>query len=401
MLTYVEPTSFTVQKQKTADGHLLVDVVVAKVGILDFYYPDGKGKHVLVKEFIPEEELFNEDTIKTALALPFVHGHPTKNKEYVMLNGQNYGNKIKGAVSNPRREGDKLVATLRVYDSSIIQQLEKGERTEVSIGYRSRFDPESGYHNGEYYDGVQRDIKLNHLALVDKGRAGSEVRVLMNMRFNSLIKLIKKNKEEAEELYANAKDMDMDEDEKMNKDKKDDEMMNADDGMKKMYSEMKKMYSEMKDMMKYMKKNAGDYKDKEKENTEDKDKEKMNSIDEISMVRDDILKSAVNQSVRVNEITRKACEILGNQAKFYTNSGFDTKEVMSQAIVKQGILTANEIERYNSDQLEAAFDIAYATKLEEKRRSLSGHNLPPSSEEIRMNEAALGNKPFYAALNRG
>lgn len=52
---------------------------------------------------------------------------------------------------------------------------------ELSLGYSYTPEFKSGEFNGTRYDFVMRDIKANHLALVEVGRAGSDVRVCDSM----------------------------------------------------------------------------------------------------------------------------------------------------------------------------------------------------------------------------
>ena len=47
---------------------------------------------------------------------------------------------------------------------------------------------------GQHYDAIQRDIIFNHIALVDEGRMGSDVRVMDSFTFDS-IKELTQNKE--------------------------------------------------------------------------------------------------------------------------------------------------------------------------------------------------------------
>ena len=73
--------------------------------------------------------------------------------------------------------GDFIQNSLTVWDASAIKAIEDGEIAELSCGYSYTLDPTPGEYNGEPYDGIMRDIKPNHVALVERGRAGSEVRV--------------------------------------------------------------------------------------------------------------------------------------------------------------------------------------------------------------------------------
>lgn len=55
--------------------------------------------------------------------------------------------------------------------------IDEDEQRELSAGYR--YEPEMipGVYGGEAYDGVMRNIRFNHVALVIKGRAGPDVHV--------------------------------------------------------------------------------------------------------------------------------------------------------------------------------------------------------------------------------
>jgi len=74
-------------------------------------------------------------------------------------------------------EGEYLTADLCVWDKRAIEQIEAGTMIELSCGYRYTPDMTAGVFDGTPYDGVMRDIHFNHLALVEVGRAGSDVMV--------------------------------------------------------------------------------------------------------------------------------------------------------------------------------------------------------------------------------
>ena len=70
-----------------------------------------------------------------------------------------------------------LQNSLSVWDASAVKAIEDGDIPELSCGYGYDLDPTSGTHEGTAYHGIMRNIRPNHVALVEKGRAGSEVRV--------------------------------------------------------------------------------------------------------------------------------------------------------------------------------------------------------------------------------
>ena len=67
-----------------------------------------------------------------------------------------------------------------VFDSGLIADLRKDKKVEVSIGFETEIDPTPGELNGERYDCVQRKIKINHVAHLEKGRAGETVRAYLD-----------------------------------------------------------------------------------------------------------------------------------------------------------------------------------------------------------------------------
>ena len=68
-------------------------------------------------------------------------------------------------------------APLIVWDQKAIDGIEDGSFRELSCAYRYDPDFTSGTFEGEPYDFIMRDIRGNHVALVEEGRAGHDVLV--------------------------------------------------------------------------------------------------------------------------------------------------------------------------------------------------------------------------------
>ncbi len=68
-----------------------------------------------------------------------------------------------------------LQASVTITDGEAIRKIESGERMEFSAGYF--FEPvfEKGEFGGKAYDFIMTEIKGNHVALVETGRAGADV----------------------------------------------------------------------------------------------------------------------------------------------------------------------------------------------------------------------------------
>jgi 8-oxo-dGTP pyrophosphatase MutT (NUDIX family) len=65
--------------------------------------------------------------------------------------------------------------SLVIWAQDAIDDIESEAKRSLSPGYHYRPDLTPGSYQGEAYDGVMRDIKFNHLAIVETGRQGENV----------------------------------------------------------------------------------------------------------------------------------------------------------------------------------------------------------------------------------
>ena len=70
-----------------------------------------------------------------------------------------------------------LKNSLTVTDADAIARIKSGEFRDLSAGYLCDVEMSDGIFDGKHYDGVMRNIRGNHVALVREGRAGHDVRV--------------------------------------------------------------------------------------------------------------------------------------------------------------------------------------------------------------------------------
>jgi hypothetical protein len=74
-------------------------------------------------------------------------------------------------------EDGVLYAPLRIFSETLSRMIESG-KTALSLGYRCVYEKASGIFDGQMYDYIQRQLRGNHLALVDAARC--DVAVLDN-----------------------------------------------------------------------------------------------------------------------------------------------------------------------------------------------------------------------------
>lgn len=122
--------------------------------------------------FRPEEELKKAETIQSLNGVPLQLEHhddtAEKPAQYT---------RIGATGTDAVFEFPYLSNSLHFFNQKAIDLIESGEKCELSIGYDCEIHKESGEYMGQPYDFVQRNIKIQHVALVECGRAGSDVKV--------------------------------------------------------------------------------------------------------------------------------------------------------------------------------------------------------------------------------
>lgn len=153
---------------ETSEGYLTVKAPITRPGVFPYLKQDG-GVEMEAK--LPEE-LFSERTIKSANAKPVTDDHPTE-----AVTAANYSQYAKGLTHTDAEVRDKkLYISFTITDSATIKKVKDGKR-ELSIGFLADVSKENGEYEGMTYDSVQRNMEINHLAIVEKGRAGSTIAI--------------------------------------------------------------------------------------------------------------------------------------------------------------------------------------------------------------------------------
>ena len=84
---------------------------------------------------------------------------------------------VGSTMDNARFESPYLTVGMVIFDGPAIQRIQSGAQRELSCGYAYEADMTPGTHEGQPYDGRMVNIRGNHVALVEKGRAGPDVLV--------------------------------------------------------------------------------------------------------------------------------------------------------------------------------------------------------------------------------
>lgn len=145
---------------RTAEGFVQDTAVLTRTGIFEYRQPNGSIR----REYRPPEEVFHTDSLASYKGKPITIGHPG------LVTSKNAKLHTCGAcLGEGRADGNDVLGDLMIYDTSAIDAGAK----ELSNGYTLDLDETPGEINGERYDAVQRNIRVNHIALVPRGRAGN------------------------------------------------------------------------------------------------------------------------------------------------------------------------------------------------------------------------------------
>lgn len=160
------------------NGWLELEGRSARVGILQYPQADG----TMVNELVLPEELFDPASMASAHMVPVTNDHPS-----ALLDGKTATSHQVGSVGqNLRADGDYLAVPIMITDGKAASAVKNGKQ-ELSWGYDAEIDPPDPALVGKWgpHDGIQRQRRYNHLALVSAARAGTEARVRLDSTGNA------------------------------------------------------------------------------------------------------------------------------------------------------------------------------------------------------------------------
>lgn len=171
---------FKITSRKVTDEGFIVAPAsnIARTGIQTYRaYElglDSDSPMKIIRLYRPPEEVFAPDSMASFEAKPLTIDHPTVNvtsanwRELAVGDGRNI---------MPNPDGVHLAGDITVRSHDAVAAMEAG-KMELSNGYTFDLDMTPGTApDGQAYDGVQRKIRGNHIALVDAARCGSACRI--------------------------------------------------------------------------------------------------------------------------------------------------------------------------------------------------------------------------------
>lgn len=150
----------------------------------------------------PASELSKPETVASINSIPIQLEHHIENPDDPATD-----TRIGTTGEKAKWEAPYLYNSLTFWESRAISLIESGAMRELSLGYA--FDPvkKSGIFKGQKYDLVMRNIRANHLALVEQGRAGHDVCVMDSLPKDMPPQEEKKTMENAEAIATQLADL--------------------------------------------------------------------------------------------------------------------------------------------------------------------------------------------------
>jgi hypothetical protein len=182
MNTYFAVDKFSLSNVTVTDeGYVIArNSNIARTGVQSYYaYELGLDKDSgidpmkVIRLNRSPEEVFAPDSLKTLDRTPLTVDHPPKG-----VAADTWSKLVKGDVHGPRENGEFVTAAeIYIRSKDAVEAYRSGKK-ELSIGYAFQLDMTPGTnHKGEAFDGSMKNIRGNHVAMVDSARCGSACRI--------------------------------------------------------------------------------------------------------------------------------------------------------------------------------------------------------------------------------
>ena len=150
------------------------NVPIARAGVFKYLKPDGT---VHYEAKLPED-ILSDSAVASANNKPVTDNHPENEAgQRILVDKSNTDTLMKGLTAS-NAHVDRADGTVRVdltiTNPDLINKVDNGKR-QLSIGFQTQVVPKSGVYKNAEYDSVQKDITINHVAVVDVAREGPDI----------------------------------------------------------------------------------------------------------------------------------------------------------------------------------------------------------------------------------
>ena len=173
--------------EEMPNGFMSMIANLTRTGIFTYSETGEDGKTRMIRQLRLAEEVFSEETVASLSGLPLTNNHPSElispdnASDYIVGMTSDQPKRIFAPIHNTDSEEEEYVQQrMTVFDGPTIKDIRTGRKREISLGYTCNLDYEKGTYKGQPYDAIQRNIRYNHVSLVNKARGGPNCKILLD-----------------------------------------------------------------------------------------------------------------------------------------------------------------------------------------------------------------------------
>lgn len=354
----------------TPEGYLRGNAIVTNIGVFPYVMADGS----IQMELRSPEEVFNDESMATLKMIPLTNEHPD-----TKVTKENIKNVQVGFTGDSVFQDQyHLGIPITVTDIDAIDDIKLKKRG-LSSGYMADVVYQAGVWMGIHYDAVQKNIRYNHIALVDKSRAGDDCKLKLDS-INTKIGILKIDSEIRQTKKINKGETNM----SLKKIKLDGVEYEAEAKVIEAYtqtkSELEKLKNDHSSEIEKIKKDNAKIQ-AERDQFEEESKKLKEDFDELKKKNPEELEQAIQKRLIVLDAAKRAkIEIKADQSEL---------ELKKDIIEKIFPNSKEKLEKADESYIEARFDGVLETletmekENEETQEALKSDSLANVNDEIK------------------
>ena len=361
----------------TPEGYLRAWATIARTGVQQYSDADGSIR----REYRPESEVASPKSLASFAGKAITLEHPT-----VLLDSSNTKDyQIGFSGTEVVYDNGFVRAVMTITDEDAIKRIMRGDAKEVSAGYRVNYEASPGVtDSGENYDGIQKEISGNHIAVVHRGRAGPQVKLhldRLDAADPSLFTFTEDSSMTAKVNFDGA-EFEVTESVALAVTKEREDAKKSYEDMKKMYDGMMSKASEMKEEMDAMQ--------KEMQGKCDSAEGRADALaEEVESLKTDL--EAAKQ-VNVDSLVEERIALI-DKARTSLDSAFDfagktVREIMEASVksVRGDIDLSERSDDYVTAMFDTLADVARSDSTDELRKAVASIASPVSAPSSYMDK---------------
>ena len=361
----------------TPEGYLRAWATIARTGVQQYSDADGSIR----REYRPESEVASPKSLASFAGKAITLEHPT-----VLLDSSNTKDyQIGFSGTEVVYDNGFVRAVMTITDEDAIKRIMRGDAKEVSAGYRVNYEASPGVtDSGENYDGIQKEISGNHIAVVHRGRAGPQVKLhldRLDAADPSLFTFTEDSSMTAKVNFDGA-EFEVTESVALAVTKEREDAKKSYEDMKKMYDGMMSKASEMKEEMDAM--------EKEMKGKCDSAEGRADALsEEVNSLKADL---EAAQKVNVDSLVEERIALI-DKARTSLDSAFDfagktVREIMEASVksVRGDIDLSERSDDYVTAMFDTLADVARSDSTDELRKAVASIASPVSAPSSYMDK---------------